>query len=446
LKIVFCLRNFLPGSVGGTEVYVDALCIELKKLGAETVVVKPGFDKKEISQYLYNDYRVIEYPQSSYNDKSLIVGEAYPDGLPMFEQIMLDEKPDLVHFHEISGSNGITLHHMALVKKMQIPLFMTFHLAGYVCKTGQFRFIDKIPCNGVINEYKCAVCTLKERGVPLVAAATAALAGLPFKRATLRGRGKWGARLKSLISYPHYIWQHREALNTVFNYAEKVFVLSEWFFKVLRDNQAPSEKMVQLKKALPFRPRLHSVQTNKDSAIIKLVYLGRISRIKGLHILLDALNQVQYTNWTLTIYGQVGEQDYMQFCRELSENNETRISFKDAVKPSEVIDVLAGHDALVFPTIIKEMVGLVVMEAFAAGIPVIGSAVGGIAEQVENNKNGFLFKEGSSESLKDSLEKIFINPALLVKSKQNIKEPLPFYEAVEQMHKEYLKALTSVTP
>jgi len=85
LKIVFCLRNFLPQNVAGTEVYVAALCESLQKAGSETIIIKPGFGKTATSEYMYKNIRVIEYPESPIADKAVIKGEKKPEGINFFE-------------------------------------------------------------------------------------------------------------------------------------------------------------------------------------------------------------------------------------------------------------------------------------------------------------------------------------------------------------------------
>ena len=43
MKIIHRLRNYFPDHVGGTKIYVVALCKELKAMGMQAAVVKPSF-------------------------------------------------------------------------------------------------------------------------------------------------------------------------------------------------------------------------------------------------------------------------------------------------------------------------------------------------------------------------------------------------------------------
>jgi L-malate glycosyltransferase len=56
--------------------------------------------------------------------------------------------------------------------------------------------------------------------------------------------------------------------------------------------------------------------------------------------------------------------------------------------------------------------GRVLLEAMAAGVPVIGSNVGGIPSLVRDGENGFLFPSGDVNALEARLRQLLSNPAL----------------------------------
>jgi glycosyltransferase involved in cell wall biosynthesis len=442
LKIIFCLRNYLPSHVAGTEIYVAALCADLQQLGVQTIILKPGFGKAITEIYFYKGQKVIEYPQAIEVDKDLITGKKTPSGLPLFKEILQQEKPDIIHFHEISGSNGITMAHVTVAKNMGIPIFTTLHVAGYVCKTGKLLYKNKHPCDGEIKTYKCAVCCLHNRGMQYGISAATAAAGMLFKNINLQN-SLMPASVAGLLSYPNYIDQHRKQLEQIFDDSEKVFVLSDWFKQVLMNNSLPENKMVLLPKALPHDISLSTVVVSAaiDPQKIRLVFMGRLNKIKGLHLLIEALNEITGNNWMLDIYGQTEDKDYAQQCITMANKKPGKIFFKNVLAPGTVLNILRNYDALVCPTIVKEMVGLVVMEAFAVGLPVIGADSGGIAEQVTNGVDGFLFKTGSSAALAKLLQTILNNPLMLETIKINIRAPHPFNITTGKIYKAYIDVL-----
>jgi glycosyltransferase involved in cell wall biosynthesis len=71
---------------------------------------------------------------------------------------------------------------------------------------------------------------------------------------------------------------------------------------------------------------------------------------------------------------------------------------------------MARAIALVLPSIWYETFGLVLIEAFAAGMPVIASRIGGIPDLVEDGKTGLLVQPGDAADLADKMQWALENP------------------------------------
>jgi len=80
---------------------------------------------------------------------------------------------------------------------------------------------------------------------------------------------------------------------------------------------------------------------------------------------------------------------------------------------SQIDNVLSQIDVLVVPSIWYENAPLVIQEAFMAGIPVVTSNIGGMAELVRDEDNGFLFEVGNIESLSEVMNRISKCPSIL---------------------------------
>ncbi|MET0866633.1 MAG: glycosyltransferase family 4 protein, partial [Pseudorhodoplanes sp.] len=76
-----------------------------------------------------------------------------------------------------------------------------------------------------------------------------------------------------------------------------------------------------------------------------------------------------------------------------------RASLLGIISPTILPSYYAAADAFVLPSMFQETFGLVILEAFAAGIPVIGARSGGVPELVKDNKNGLLVDQGDVEGL-----------------------------------------------
>ena len=107
----------------------------------------------------------------------------------------------------------------------------------------------------------------------------------------------------------------------------------------------------------------------------------------------------------LHLYGVVqstGDQSYWSELQTLAAQDE-RIRFFSAVEHEEVISLLQNYHLLAVPSRCLETGPLVVLEAFAAGTPVLGSKLGGIIELVRHGENGLLLEPDSIPAWTDAL-------------------------------------------
>lgn len=119
-------------------------------------------------------------------------------------------------------------------------------------------------------------------------------------------------------------------------------------------------------------------------------YLGRISPEKGVDTLLRAARRLPPAGWQLKIAGAAP--DAMQATRALA--NGLPVEFLGFVKPNDLFDQV---DVLIVPSLWAEPLGRSVLESYLAGVPVIGSRTGGIAEII--NDDDWLFTPGDDGAL-----------------------------------------------
>ena len=99
-----------------------------------------AFEFTKMSKGVYFLERTIILPGWLYWSKKGIKKPSYASTktiyCPAFNAFLKSEKPDIVHFHELAGSNGIGINHVLAAKKYGAKVILTFHLAGYTCGTG----------------------------------------------------------------------------------------------------------------------------------------------------------------------------------------------------------------------------------------------------------------------------------------------------------------------
>ncbi|TWC05823.1 glycosyltransferase involved in cell wall biosynthesis [Bradyrhizobium macuxiense] len=132
-----------------------------------------------------------------------------------------------------------------------------------------------------------------------------------------------------------------------------------------------------------------------------LLYVGRLSREKGVGVLLDA---VAGTDVPLRIVGEGPER------AALEARAPGHVSFLGARSRAEVLREMANAQALVVPSLWYEGFPMVVVEAFARGTPVIASEIGGLAEVVSAGKTGALAPAGDAAALRNRITDLLAVP------------------------------------
>lgn len=398
---------------------------ELLVKNIEALVLIPNYGKTINETYQYENIKVIQFAEPSIVDKALIMGKTIPEGLKYFKQIIEGEKPSVVHFHIVGGSNGITLRHVQSVKQMGIKVVMTFHLAGYTCKTGNLMYKNEELCNGVIDAMRCTRCIYTDKKMAVVKKNilyAAAVTSHAFHHdATL-----WNNTLGTAIGTPFLVDKLKNNLLLLSGVSDKMVVLTNWYKKVLEINGVPSEKLVHIGQGLPMQQVFEKNTLKGD--ILKLVFVGRIHESKGLHLLIEALSQLSKEKIILDIYGQINNDIYSDECMAVISTLKN-VNWKGLLVPQMVVKTLSHYDCLCVPSVICEMSPLVIQEAFAAGIPVLGSDVYGNAEQIKNEENGWLFKYNDAEDLKSKLQMLMDNPAMIQTAKTKI-QPVKLFSKV----------------
>jgi glycosyltransferase involved in cell wall biosynthesis len=108
------------------------------------------------------------------------------------------------------------------------------------------------------------------------------------------------------------------------------------------------------------------------------VFVGRLSREKGVDVLVEAAARVP--ELAVRIVGDGPERDrVVRLARDLQARN---IDFLGSRPRAEVLDIVRRARCFVLPSVWEEPMGLVLLEAAALGVPVIGSNIGGTPEVV----------------------------------------------------------------
>lgn len=144
-----------------------------------------------------------------------------------------------------------------------------------------------------------------------------------------------------------------------------------------------------------------------------VLFIGRLEGRKGIDVLLRAANEflLAASDTCLILAGRDVEGWRERAKSMLGENVCDRIHFVGEVEDSTRERLLHSAYCVIFPSR-YESFGLVPLEAFVHGVPVIGAQVGAVPEVVENEMCGLLFEDGNADALADCVARLVREPRL----------------------------------
>jgi glycosyltransferase involved in cell wall biosynthesis len=219
--------------------------------------------------------------------------------------------------------------------------------------------------------------------------------------------------------------EHRAgALRTVLGAADLVLAPSESAARVLLANGvAPGRVDVDENglegDALAGLTALRTARTHHRRDL-RLLYTGGPNPLKGSEVLVDAVERAASTpGWSVTAYG------IAPFLAESGRQVDDRyVEVADPFEPVDLPGILAAHDVLVLPSIMRETHSLVTREALAAGVPVVATDTMGPEEVVEHDVNGLVVPAGDAVALAGAIERLASDPALMERLREGAASPL----------------------
>ena len=193
------------------------------------------------------------------------------------------------------------------------------------------------------------------------------------------------------------------------------------------ERQSTSAKATADKGATVFETKtttlsLQDVASRGDtcaSAPIRLLTVSRIDPRKGLRVLPEAVAALVADGHDVTIdiigptIGQIGDQESDRIASEaLRLGVGERVVLRGAVPLDQLMPLYQQYDAFVLPTQPGEGIPRVLLEAMAAGLPVITTNVSGIASLTRHEENGLLMADSSAGAVAAAVRRLLAEPPL----------------------------------
>lgn len=400
-----------PLHVGGTEVYLTGLVRELRAHGVFSRIIAPlAPDVADGSQF--DGATVRTYPVNPLPSQAELRHLPH-GGFERFRRLLAEERPDIYHQH--SWTRGLGGAHLHAAREAGARTVLTVHTPNNLCLRGTMMRFGREACDGRIDPPRCATCWASERGAPLTVAR--ALGALPPAMSAGLEKAMPSGRLATALAARSLAERRKREFACMVTDADRIVAVSGWLFDALALNGVPADKLVFSRQGVDAEFAQQAAVAHhspRASAGFRLLYVGRCHPVKGLDVLIRAVRAIPpAAPVSLTIHGisaGAEERAYTEEMRRLAAGD-ARIAIEPPVPRERLVSTLAGATALAVPSIWLETGPLVVMEAKAVGLPVIGSKLGGIAELVREPEDGILLPPGDVGAWSEAIAALARSPA-----------------------------------
>jgi len=452
MRIVQVIHGFPPYSAAGSELYTYNLTRELSKKEEVYVfyrIADPERDEYEMRFENYNEikvcninntFRYCESFEKAYNND--IISKKFG--------LFLDQvKPDIIHFGHLTCLSTSLVEEG---KKRKIPIVFTLHDFWLLCQYGQLLKPDLSICYRPVDSecVRCLEPKLAIRGnirkvIRIIKKTIPDFANRvrlgrilvkilrPFAKASLLNKDS-GVRIKKRMNH----------INKMCSLVDIFISPSKFLLEKYVASGIPREKI--LYHDYGFNTDRFNDFSKVKSQKLRFGYIGTFIPSKGVHVLLKAFNSIQSENVELRLHGKAapyhpGFEDYPNYLRSLGKKR--NILWFGEYDNEDIAKIISEIDVIIVPSIWFENSPLTIHEAFMARIPVITSNIGGMAELVQHQENGLLFRLGDSKDLAKKLEMILHNPLLIKKLSNNIKPVISIEDHASEISRIYLDLISN---
>jgi len=433
MKILLVAPHYPPRFIGGVELYTRRLAHRLRAAGHRIAVA--AMERLDADQP--EPLRVEETNEDGVTVCRLATrkapgARAFADTYqhPAIEAWLADwlarERPDVLHLHSGYLLGGAVLRAAA---RHAVPVVVTLHDFWFICPRVTMLHPSQACCSGPEAAIKCAWCLStgqRRYRVP------EQILGAPAARRLAR----WLAvpPLSSLTELPsrmRNIDARQQALLPALAGAAAVLSPSRF----LRDEMVRAGVDRARIALLPYgiEPRAPLPRRAGDGVAVRVGFLGQIAPHKGIHVLVRAWRVLPHRSIELVIHGDMTrEPHYVRELRALAADD-PRIVFAGPLGQQDLDTLFRRIDILAVPSVWYENSPLVIHEARRAGLPVLASRLGGMAELVRDGEDGLLAEPGNPASFAQQIDRLISEPALLERLRHGVTPPPTLEEEVRAL-------------
>jgi glycosyltransferase involved in cell wall biosynthesis len=433
--------TFFPDPCGGTEVYVRGLARRLAARGYPSAVAAPAADT---SEYMNDGLAVYRFATDQ--RRRLEIAYSVPDEIAAqnFRAVLRKTRPRVVHLH--ARTSAISERLIEAAHDARAAVVFTYHTPTVSCARGTMMLFGQRPCDGIIEPRRCTTCFLTALGAPKSLARLAAVApGTLAVVGKLAGDREWLSFLRKL-RIPSLLAGGRRGFDEFMGKVDHVIAVCQWVKEVLERNGVAPERITLCRQGISQAVSPSGAVSNRCGPL-RIAYFGRIDWAKGADLLARALEMIATTPVQIDIFGVRQSTGPNQVYDLLAARawQDPRMALRSSVEPDKVIGVMAKYDLVAIPSRSLETGPLVALEAFAAGVPVLGADLGGIAELVRNGVGGFLVPPNDVASWAAAIVRFAENRHLVREMRDGIPIPRNMEAVADDMTAIYSAAIAATT-
>jgi glycosyltransferase involved in cell wall biosynthesis len=305
----------------------------------------------------------------------------------------------------------------------------------------------EMPCDGMIDTKRCLACTLSALGVPKPLAR--AVAAIPDTLHSRVGAITGQSRALSVLRRPSLIASGRQRFLNFIGKVDHVVAVSQWVSEVLRRNAVPIAKITLSRQGVGAPAQMsRSTVPREQAGQLKIAYFGRVDHAKGPDLLARALKMIPKAHVQVDIFAvrQAAGPDQLFDWLAAQAQQDPRLTLRTAIAPDAVTGIMADYDLIAVPSRWLETGPLVVLEAFAAGVPVLGANLGGIAELVRDGVDGILVAPDDAAAWAATISRLADDRYVINALRARIAAPRTMNAVADDMAALYARILQRPSP
>jgi glycosyltransferase involved in cell wall biosynthesis len=391
MRLLHLLHQYLPEQVGGTELYTQWLAETLHDRGHDVSIFFRRSSEMAVAP---------AQPQSGPRLWPAWSGPLTPTGrflttfgrrslVEAFDRVLVQTQPELVHIQHLMGQPAALIR---CIRQRNIPYVITLHDYWWVCANAQLltNYSQEL-CGGPHFYLNCARCSLARAGYRQNRWVLPLLAGPLAWRNFLLGRALHSA--ERLIAPTEFV--------------------RRWYVKW----GVPADKVLTIPHGLPLSGLAATAPAPAASLPFRLAYIGGLSFQKGVHRLIEA---VAGLSGEVELWLAGDETTDPAYVARLRAAAPPQTRFWGKLSRAQVWDLLTQVAVVVVPSLWYETFTFVISEAFAAGVPVVASRLGPLADRVRHGVDGLLVAPDDPLALRAALQQLLDDPALLARLRRGI--------------------------